>query len=124
MKHKKHIIAVLFVLIFSIVFLNNSYAQVYNGNLILISQADVDALIPFNYTKVTGFIFISSPGGGIPTDISDLTPLSNIESIGGNLSIQGPSALTDLDGLQSLTSVGGHLIYCCSSFADKSGCFT
>jgi hypothetical protein len=52
---------------------------------------------------VLGNVFVSG------SDITNLDGLSNLTSIGGNLSIDNNSALIDLDGLTSLTSVGGSL---------------
>src|SRR5690606_31989399 len=55
-----------------------------------------------NCTEVSGNLTIEA-------NITDLTPLSNLTSIGGHLEISSNSNLTDLDGLSNLTSVGGFL---------------
>ena len=80
--------------------LSSLSAQVHVGNLILNSQADVDA---FAYTEVTGTLAISS------TDISNLDNLSSLTSVGAFLLIGDNGGLTNLDGLSSLTLVGGSI---------------
>ena len=75
---------------------------VYNGDVGFTSQAEVDAWSP-SYTSITGNLTIFG------TNITDLMPLQNITSVGGNLNIQGHDALTSLTGLNALTSVGNQL---------------
>ena len=102
MKYKKNFITVLAGLVFSIVFLSVSKAQVYNGSLYLESQAQINT---FNYTEVTGNLWINSNIG----NVVDLTPLSNLTTVGGILYIYNNPVLTNLDGLQNLTSVGNYV---------------
>ncbi|MEJ2196804.1 MAG: hypothetical protein P8X73_18365 [Ignavibacteriaceae bacterium] len=75
-------------------------AQTYTGNLNLTTQAEVNA---FNYTEVTGWLNIHG------TDITDLSPLSNLVSVDGQLFITNTS-LTTIDGFSSLTTAGEILI--------------
>jgi len=77
-------------------------AQIYTGDLELTTQAAVNA---FNYIEVTGNILI----GGGSSDISDLSPLSRLTRVGGNLIFQSNEPLANVDGLASLHSVGGDL---------------
>ncbi len=79
----------------------NLQGQVYNGHLSLTTQVDVDN---FNFSAVTGNLYI----GG--SDIVDLTPLSSLTTIGGSLSISNNTALTNLNGLQNLASIGGNFL--------------
>ncbi|WP_109434208.1 T9SS type A sorting domain-containing protein [Aquimarina sp. AU119] len=74
-------------------------AQVYNGNIVLTTQAEIDA---FNYTEITGSLTIRevSPGA-----INNITNLSILKSI-GSIRIEGNSVLNDIDGLSNLTSFG------------------
>ena len=74
----------------------------YSGNLIFNSQADLDSF-PSNYINVTGSVFIQN------SDITDLTPLNNIQSIGGDLIISGNSNLISFDGLNNLIGIGDDL---------------
>lgn len=72
------------------------------SSFFLNSQAEVDAF-PAGCNTISGSIFISG------ADVTDLSPLSNITSVGGMLSIAFCSSLTNLDGLSNITSIGGGL---------------
>lgn len=76
----------------------SAQAQVCSGNVFLSSQAEVDA---FDCSEVTGMLLIEG------ADISDLSPLTNLVSVGGRLSVRENAALTTLSGLENLSSVGG-----------------
>jgi len=111
---------------FSLLFLfSNVKAQVYNGDLILNSQAQVDA---FNYTSVTGSLRVLSAGitnvNGLSelttvgsdfyiasTAVSNVNPLSNLVSVGKSLAITNNNALANVDGLSNLTFIGEHLSF-------------
>ena len=78
-------------------------AQVYNGNVNLTSQAQVNAF-GSNYTKIVGKLDING------TDITDLTPLSNIDTVTGKLEIFFTDSLQTLNGL-NISYVGGNLYF-------------
>lgn len=67
---------------------------------LLTSQAAVDA---FNCTEVLGDVYIQG------NNIVNLSGLSELRSIGGNLSIKSSPALVSLEGLEGLTTIGGNL---------------
>jgi len=67
---------------------------IYEGDLILRSQEDVDNCI---YTKITGNLTITGD------DIHDLSALEHIEAVGGNLIIEGCSQLSSLGPLNDLS---------------------
>jgi len=73
------------------------------SGLVFNTQAQVDAFGLYypNCTVIPDSVVISG------TAITDLSPLSNIQTIEGELSISGTSGLTNLNDLSSLTSVGG-----------------
>jgi hypothetical protein len=96
---KKTILSLLFCLFL----LAEVNAQTYNGQLILTSQAEVDA---FNYTEVTGNLTINDNVNG---DITNLNGLSELTTVGGVLAIYENTTLTNLDGLSSLSSVGENI---------------
>src|SRR5690606_29817153 len=75
------------------------------GTVSLTSQAQIDDFATNypNCTEISGDLYISG------STITDLSPLSNLTSVGGYLRISTNSSLTDLDGLSNLTSVGGYL---------------
>lgn len=76
--------------------------NVYNGDLMFTTQAQVDAWDAC-LTIIDGNMTIT---GG---NINDLTPLSGITSITGNLTVYYNGALTNLSGLEYLNEVGGSL---------------
>src|SRR5690606_20814268 len=81
-------------------------AQCPAGNVSLSSQAAVNnfATNYANCTEISGYLSISG------STITDLSPLSNLTSVGGYLYIYNNSNLINLDGLSNLTSVGGLLV--------------
>jgi hypothetical protein len=83
-------------------------------DLRLNSQSSVNS---FNATckTVNGDITVSG------ADITDLTPLQNIEVINGKLTIQNNPALTSLSGLKNLTSAQHLLIYTNNLLTDLAG---
>ncbi|MEZ4850899.1 MAG: T9SS type A sorting domain-containing protein [Bacteroidia bacterium] len=73
-----------------------------SSNYSLTTQAAVNAF-PSTCSTVSGDLTISG------SDITDLTPLSNLTSIEGNLIINQNTILTSLSGLSGITSVGNVL---------------
>src|SRR6185503_2036281 len=94
---------------------SNLIAQVYNGDLTLTTQAQVDA---FNYTSVTGNLTIEE---SVPGNIVNLNGLSELTAVGKSLNIPGNSALNDLNGLSNLTSIEGELFISGSALTDING---
>jgi hypothetical protein len=74
------------------------------GDFYLDSQADVEA---FDCTEVTGGLTID--GWYNPYGITDLSSLSGLTSVGGDLGIVFNFKLTSLSGLEDLISVEGSL---------------
>lgn len=73
-------------------------------DITLSSQEDVDNfMVDYNCTEIGGDLTID---GG---DIVDLSSLSAIISIMGNLVIINNAALTNIDGLNSISSINGNL---------------
>lgn len=54
-------------------------------------------------TQISGNLLING------VDITDLTPLSNLTSVSGNVQLWGNSTLTSLQGLHNITNIGGIL---------------
>src|SRR5690606_11506716 len=77
------------------------------GNITLHSQAEVDAFaVNFpDCTEISGTLYI----GGGNSNITNLSPLSNITSV-GNLTIVNNAQLLNLDDLSNITSVGGSIM--------------
>ncbi len=93
---------VLILVLFSV-----SNAQVIEGDVTLTTQAEVNS---FAGTSITGNLTIQG------SDIVDLTPLSTLTTVGGEMVVgvvsewePGNAVLTNLEGLSNLTTVGGSL---------------
>ncbi len=99
-----------FLIFITISFLNyNLLAQCPTGDVTLSSQTEVDNFLTTypNCTEMAGRLHIFN--NDATPYITDLSPLSNLTSIGGELSITNNDHLTNLEGLNTLTSIGGQL---------------
>ncbi|WP_420573488.1 hypothetical protein [Kordia sp.] len=87
---------------------------VHQGNIILKSQADVDAIGAQGYNVIDGFLSIGDRASDdhtpVPSDITDLTPLQTIINVTQQIEIQNNPMLTSLDGLSSLSVVAGFIM--------------
>jgi hypothetical protein len=79
--------------------LDNCTATVCTGDVQMFSQAEVDAFQGCDI--IEGILLINGD------DIIDLTPLSTIKEVTGNLYIYNNSSLTSLNGLNNLKKIGG-----------------
>ena len=79
-----------------------------DGDIILMTQADVDTLAKMGLTRLNGSLTIGRPDG--PDSISSLTGLSSITSIAHDLIINPTYTGKDLKGLDNLQTVGSFLI--------------
>jgi surface protein len=78
------------------------------GSLTLSSQAQIDAF-PMDYPGcaiMPGTLTITE---ATPGDITDLSPLSQLTAINGNLVIGSNQSLTSLQGLEGVTDITGNL---------------
>ena len=79
------------------------------GNITLLTQADVDAFARTNISRVTGNLVIGTnalPSAGFDT-ITNLRGLGSIKEIEYNLVINNSFGGTDMDGLDNLEKAGG-----------------
>ena len=77
------------------------------GDITFTTQAEIDAF-PTDYpgcTEILGNVTIDDGGS---ENITNLNGLSQLSSVGGNLTIQNNSSLTSLTGLDALNSVEGN----------------
>ncbi|MFD2571790.1 putative Ig domain-containing protein [Spirosoma soli] len=81
---------------------NPPVVQCPTGDVRLSTQAEVNAFPP-GCSTVPGSLTIS----GI--DITDLSPLASLTSVGANLIVNNNSLLTSMSGLNALRQVGGNL---------------
>ena len=82
----------------------------YTGNIIVTTQATVDALRDTlaGKTRINGNLTIGYTSGSSQSDITDLTPLSNIVHITGDLTIRRNGQLVNLNALTHLQTIGGY----------------
>ena len=82
---------------------------VYVGDITVTTQAEVDTLknTLAGKTKITGNLTLGDTSGNAQSDITDLTPLSNIIEVMGNVIIQQNAQLVNLNGLNNLQTIGG-----------------
>ncbi len=80
-------------------------------NVELESQAEVDAYVDnFSFCgEVPGVLRIGTTFSDPPSDITDISGLSFITSVGSNLFIFQNHNLSSLDGLQNITSIGNSI---------------
>lgn len=102
-------------------------SQCPTGDVYLTSQFQVDSFVDLHSscTTINGNLAIGlDPNGnnGYWWEINDLSGLSSIENVIGDLTISTIDSLFDLNGLQNITNVHGNLnIYNNSSIIDLSG---
>ncbi|WP_412068727.1 hypothetical protein [Rubrivirga sp. IMCC43871] len=77
-------------------------AQVCEGDLLLRTQAEVDAV---SCTEVTGNLQITE-AAGTADPITSLRPLTTVSTVGESLSIYNTTALETLDGLENVAADG------------------
>ena len=83
-------------------------STIYEGSITLSSQAEVDEFIS-NTTVIDGNLTIGySDFGDSRSNITDLTPLSNMTHITENLRIQQNGQLVNLNALNNLQTIGGY----------------
>jgi len=87
-------------------------AQCPPEDVVLLSQEDVNeyATLYPNCTEIYGNLTIGTQEAAPPTDIIDLTPLSNMTAIAGDLVIGRNDALMTLGGLSNIDTLSGSLI--------------
>ncbi|TMU57213.1 hypothetical protein [Flagellimonas algicola] len=83
--------------------------KIFNGDVYLMSQEEVESFGNDNYKEVTGTLTIGS-NISCCSNISNLSFLSDLEVIGGDLLIGYNDRLKNLDGLNGLREIGENLI--------------
>ncbi len=76
---------------------------VYNGNIILRTQQEINEFGQFEYARINGNLTIEG-NDSINSEITDLSPLSTINKVDSNLNIRENPLLESLDGLENLRS--------------------
>jgi len=81
--------------------------KVYQGDLTLSTQSEIDTFGNEHYTHISGSLAIFETAGLMEDNIVDLKPLSSLVSIEFFLDIVGTDKLKSLSGLENLSEVGG-----------------
>ena len=83
---------------------------IYTGNITVTTQTEVDALSTTlaGKTRIDGNLTIGYASGNSLSNITDLTPLSNMTHITENLRIQQNGELENLNDLNNLQTIGGY----------------
>lgn len=96
----------------------NEIANIYEGDIILKTQQEVNDFGANQYTKVTGSVTIGDPEVAATTDIFDLTPLQSLKIINNSLVIINNPNLISTTGL-NIHQIGGELIIAINSSLEK-----
>lgn len=84
-------------------------STIYDGDIVLLTQQEVDDFGSNNFLEITGSLTIGD-NTGIVSDITNLDALSSLETVGNFLAIYNNDQLENLNGLVGITSVGGDLL--------------
>jgi len=85
-------------------------ASVYNGNISFFSTKEINYFGLYGYEKINGNIrFRDNYTDDYSYDITDLSALSTLTEVTGDISFYDINGLTSLDGLENLTTIGGKL---------------
>lgn len=93
----------------TIAILGNGIYNIFEGWKQLSTQEEVNSFGALNYNKMTGFLTIAPLTAPTSSNITDLSPLKSLTSIGGKLALFSNDNLTSLEGLDNLTSVDGDI---------------
>ena len=84
-------------------------STIYDGDVVLLTQQEVDDFGSNNFLEITGSLTIGD-NTGIISDITNLDVLSSLETLGNYLAIYNNDQLESLNGLSGITSIGGDLL--------------
>jgi hypothetical protein len=100
------------ILLFYLLFIiEKAYLQCGSGvTVILKNQAEVNNFIANNCTNFLGNLIIDDSQDAPSNNINNLTALSALTNVGGNLEIKNNPNIGNVNGLSSLQTIGGNLI--------------
>ena len=93
--------------------------KIFDGDVLLTSQAEVDEFGDMRYTEITGDLGIGDSND--PSSITNIDALSDLSVVGGELIILLNPLLVNLDGLSSLNSAGSFLLVSNESLVSVEG---
>ena len=83
---------------------------VYEGNLTLKTQEEINDFANNNYCRINGDLLIGSTSALNQTNINSLAGLETLNSIKGDLTIINNPNLSNLIGIQNINEIGNSLI--------------
>ncbi|GHC54758.1 cadherin repeat domain-containing protein [Ulvibacter litoralis] len=86
-----------------------SEENIYQGDVILRTQTEVDEFGTHNYTGITGYLLIGHDSGTTYSNITNLSPLQALTFVGNYVTISYNGELQTLSGLENLSEIGGTL---------------
>ncbi len=81
----------------------------YVGNVVLLTQEEVNEFGSRNYSDIQGSLTIGNDSGIHNNSITDLTPLSNINSVSGSFTVQYNDQLETLAGTEQIKELNDDL---------------
>lgn len=84
-------------------------SPVFEGDVQLSTQTQVDEFGANNYSRVTGSLSISQNVVGGSTSITDLSSLASLTEVDGDLVVFTNGVLQNLDGFNNINRIGGQL---------------
>lgn len=108
----KHLAPFMFILLYTLCFTsscdNEDENPFYNGNVVLVTQADVNEFARQGTMVISGDLTIGMRLNPETSDLNDLSMLSRLVRVRGDLKIL-ETALVDLQGLENLRGIEGDL---------------
>ncbi|QAA80786.1 cadherin repeat domain-containing protein [Aequorivita sp. H23M31] len=88
-----------------------THENIYNGDVILRTQGEVNSFGSAQYTRITGYLTIGDPADISVSDISDLSPLETLNRIDLDLNIMNNANLVTTTGLEIAVLEGSLLVF-------------
>lgn len=82
---------------------------VFEGDVVLSTQREVDDFVDMGYTEITGSLTIGTDFSDSSNNIKDVSGLASIESIGENITIRFNHSLVNFNGLNKIEKIDGWL---------------
>ncbi|MDC8000367.1 cadherin repeat domain-containing protein [Aequorivita todarodis] len=83
--------------------------NIFDGNVVLTTQAEVDEFGTHNYIGITGYLIIGYNFGYDYSNITNLSPLEALTFVHGEIVISNNGELQTLTGLDNLAEIGSSL---------------
>jgi hypothetical protein len=106
------------------IFLNDlDEDNIYNGGIALFTQEEVNTFGANNYTHIIGGLTIGSIDNTY-SNITDLSPLNSLTSVGAQMNIAHNSLLQNFNGLENIEEIGNYLLIWNNPLLNNINAFT